>query len=159
MGDEITEETRIGLLAAGPTIQTATLTLTNTQINTLSSSSQILIAAPGANNIIIPMTISASLKYGSTFNFSNPSQSTYQKGIRIRLGPSSQQNLLWKTGIIDTPQTADRFASGFVGSVGNYNTTSSYMNQPLRVYSDCAYKDGANSSITFTCVYYIHTIV
>lgn len=128
-------------------LKTATLTLTNSQINSLNSVSQTLVAAPGAGTVIIPMTFSACLNFGSTFN----TTVDVPKRIELRMGSS---NSLWKTSIIDLVQTGDRLATGSVGWVGNSGALSSYTNQSINISAEAAYTGGAGSTITFTCLYY-----
>jgi hypothetical protein len=133
------------------TIQTATLTLTNTQINALSdSATQILVPAPSSTQIIIPITFSASLNYSTTFSGGK------RLKIRTNTADIGVYNELWNTSIIDTPQTENRFASGSMGWVGNYRATSNYTAKSIRIAgSGTPYTGGTGSTITFTCLYYV----
>lgn len=128
-------------------LKTATRTLTNSQINSLNSTPQNLVAAPGAGIVIIPLTISACLNYSSTFN----TTVEVPKRIEIQMGSS---NPLWKTSIIDAEQTGDRLATGILGWVGNSGALSAYANQGIDISAGAAYTGGAGSTITFTCLYY-----
>lgn len=130
--------------------QTATLKLTNTQINALKGTPQVLVPAAGANVIIIPLTFSACLTYAATFTGGG-------KRIEIRMGNNvdfTKNNPLWKTSIIDSEQTGDRLATGSVGWVGNYGAKTDYVNQPITIFAETSYADGAGSTIEFTCLYY-----
>lgn len=126
-------------------LRQTTITLDSSAINNLHSSPQTLVPAPGANNIIIPLSFTASLDYSATFTDGG-------KKITARMGSA---NPLWQTSIIDTEQTADRFASGFIGWVGNFGATSSYTNQSIDLWAESPYTGGAGSKITFTCVFYV----
>jgi len=123
--------------------QTATLTLDSTQINDLRTIPQILVPAK-ANVVIIPLTFSACLTYVATFTEGG-------KQIEVRMGSSHP---LWKTSIIDSPQTGNRLATGSVGWVGNYGAKSAYVNIPITIFAETAYAGGAGSTIEFTCLYY-----
>ena len=126
-------------------LQTATLTLTNTEINALNSSPQTLVPAPGAGFVIIPLTLSSCLAYAATFTGGG-------KRIAARMGSA---NPLWKTSIIDSAQTGNRLATGSVGWVGNYGAKTAYDNVAVTLYAETAYTGGAGSTITFTCLYYL----
>lgn len=130
-------------------LKSTSLTLNATQINALNSSPQILVPAAGANIVIIPLTFSACLNYVSTFTKGG-------KRITLRMGNNifSANNPLWKTSIIDSVQTGNRLATGSVGWVGNYGAKSAYVNQPISIYAEEPYTDGAGSTIQFTCLYY-----
>jgi hypothetical protein len=128
-----------------PTIQLATLTLTDAQVRSLASSPQTLVAAPGANKIIIPLTVSCSLQYVASFTGG---------GSKIIIQMTSS-NKLWQTALLDTAQTANEFASGMLGWVGNYNPTSNYANQAITVTAGANYTGGTGSSLVVTCLYYV----
>ena len=131
-------------------LKSATLTLNNTQINALRTSPQTLVAAAGANIILIPLTFSACLTYAATFTGGG-------KRITLRMGNNAdftKTNPLWKTSIIDSAQTGDRMATGSVGWVGNYGAKSDYTNQPITIFTETSYAGGAGSTIQFTCLYY-----
>lgn len=123
----------------------ATLTLTDAQVRSLFSSPQTLVTAPGANKIIIPLTFSCSLQYVATFTGG---------GSKIIIQMTSS-NKLWQSAILDTAQTANRFASGILGWVGNYKTTSSYANQPITITAGSNYTGGTGSQLIVTCLYYV----
>lgn len=125
-------------------LKSATLTLNNTQINALNSSPQTLVPAAGANVVIIPMTFSACLTYGATFTGGG-------KRLTIEMGSSNQ---LWKTSILDSPQTGNRLATGSLGWVGNYGNKTAYVNQPITISAETPYANGAGSTVEFTCLYY-----
>jgi hypothetical protein len=126
-------------------LKSVSLTLNNTQINALNSTPQTLVPAAGANIVIIPLTFSACLTYGATFTEGGGTR------ITIRMG---SLNPLWKTSIIDSPQTGNRLATGSVGWVGNYGAKSAYVNIPITIFAETAYAGGAGSTIEFTCLYY-----
>ena len=125
-------------------LKSVSLVLNDTQINALNSAPQVLVPPAGANVVIIPLTFSACLTFGATFTGG---------GTRIaaRMGAS---NPLWKTSIIDSPQTGDRMATGSVGWVGNFGAKSAYTNQGIQLYAETPYAGGAGSTIEFTCLYY-----
>lgn len=129
--------------------QTATRTLSNTEINALKTSPLILVPAV-AGKVIIPLTFSACLTYANTFTGGG-------KRIELRMGNNAdytKNNSLWKSSIIDTPQTENRLATGSVGWVGNYGVKSAYVNQPITIFAETSYAGGAGSTIEFTCLYY-----
>ena len=131
-------------------LKSVSLILNNTQINALKSTPQTLVPAVGANIVLIPLTFSACLTYAATFTGGG-------KRIEIRMGNNvdfTKNNPLWKTSIIDSPQTGNRLATGSVGWVGNYGTKSEYVNKPITIFAETAYAGGAGSSIEFTCLYY-----
>lgn len=124
----------------------ATLTLTDAQVRALSpSSSQTLVAAPGANKIIIPIAFTCALTYAASFAGGG-------KKITVQMTSS---NPLWQTAILDTAQTGNRFASGGLGWVGNYKPTSNYANQPITVTVGAAYTGGTGSQLVLTCLYHV----
>ncbi len=131
-------------------LKSATLTLNATQINALNSAPQTLVPAAGANIVLIPLTFSACLTYAATFTGGG-------KRIDIRMGNNvdfTKNNSLWKTSIIDSAQTGNRLATGFVGWVGNYGAKTAYVNQPITIFTETSYAGGAGSTIEFTCLYY-----
>lgn len=128
-----------------PTINLATLTLTDAQVRNLHTSPQTLVAAPGANKIIIPLTFTCSLVHVATFTGG---------GSKIYTQMTSA-NKLWQTSILDTAQTSNLFASGILGWVGNYKATSSYVNQSITVTSGLNYTGGTGSQLVVTCLYYV----
>ena len=125
-------------------LKSVSLTLNHTQINALQTSPQTLVPAAGANVVIIPLTFSACLTYAATFTEGG-------KKIEIRMGSS---NPLWRTSIIDTEQTGNRLATGFMGWVGNYGAKSAYTNVPITISTETSYAGGVGSTIEFTCLYY-----
>ena len=130
-------------------LQTATLTLTNTEINALKSAPQTLVPAV-PNKVLIPLTFSACLTYAATFTGGG-------KRIEIRMGNNvdyTKNNPLWKTSIIDSAQTGNRLATGSVGWVGNYGAKTDYVNKPITIFTETSYAGGAGSTIEFTCLYY-----
>lgn len=128
-----------------PTINLATLTLTDAQVRSLASSPQTLVAAPGANKVIIPLTFSCSLQYVATFTGG---------GSKIIIQMTSS-NKLWQTSILDTTQTANLFASGMLGWVGNFNPTSNYANKSITITAGANYAGGTGSQLIVTCLYYV----
>lgn len=127
------------------TLTFAQVTLTDSQVRNLFFTPQTLVAAPGANKVIIPVTINCALTYASTFTGG---------GSKIIVQMTSS-NKLWQTSMLDTAQTANLFASGMLGWVGNFKTTASYANQPITITAGLNYSGGTGSSMTFTCLYYI----
>lgn len=130
---------------ATPTIELATLTLSNTQVNALYSSPQELVAAPGANKIIIPIAFTCALTYAATFTGG---------GSKVIIQMTSN-NKLWQTAMLDSAQTADRFASGSLGWVGNYAGTSNYANKAITVTAGANYAGGVGSQLVVTCLYHV----
>lgn len=129
-----------------PTISLATLTLTDAQVCSLSVfSTQTLVPAQGANKVIIPIAFTCSLTYAASFGGGG-------KKVTVQMGSS---NPLWQTAILDTPQTGNRFASGGLGWVGNYNPTTNYANQPITVTADATYTGGTGSQLVLTCMYHV----
>lgn len=128
-------------------ITSTTLTLTDAQVRSLFTSPQTLIAAI-PNTIIIPLSVTFGLKYAASFTGGGSK-------IFVRM---TSANKLWQTSMLDTTQTGDLFASGFIGSVGNYKTTSSYANQAVTVTAGANYTDGTGSQLVITCVYYTVTV-
>lgn len=128
-----------------PTIELATLTLTDSQTRNLASSAQTLVPAPGANKVIIPLTTTCSLNYATSFTGGG-------KNIIVQMTSSLK---LWQTAMLDSAQTADLFASGSIGWIGNFKPTSTYANIPLTVTAGSNYSAGTGSTVVLTCLYYV----
>lgn len=128
-----------------PTIELATLTLTDTDVQNLASTPLELIAAPGANKVIIPLTVTCALNYVSSFT-GGGSKLIVQMTSSIKL---------WQTSMLDSAQTANQFASGSLGWIGNFKPTSTYANQPITVTAGSNYTGGTGSTVVITCIYYV----
>ena len=149
-------------------LKSVSLTLTAAQIRSLKQTFQTLVPAAGANIVLIPLTFSAYLTYGGTTFIWVPNDPPpftglipNPKKIIISLQSSistTNPNPLWKTAIIDTDQTGNRFASGSIGCVGNYGDPLYYRNIPIIISAGNAYSGGTGSTITFTCLYYELTV-
>ena len=138
----------MSVIAPYSSFQSATLTLTDAQVRSLSSSPQTLIPAQGANTVIIPLSITFDLNYVSSFTGGGSK-------IFVRMTSS---NKLWQTSMLDTTQTGDLFASGFIGSLGNYKTTSSYANQAVTVTAGANYTGGTGSQLVINCIFYVVSV-
>ena len=138
----------MSVIAPYNSFQSATLTLTDAQVRSLFSSPQTLIPAQGANTVIIPLSITFNLQFVSTFRGG---------GSKIFVQMTSA-NKLWQTSILDTEQTGNRFASGFLGWVGNYNSTSSYADKPVSVMAGANYTEGTGSQLVINCLFYVVSV-
>lgn len=138
----------MSVIAPYSSFQSATLTLTDAQVRSLFSSPQTLIPAQGANTVIIPLSITFDLNYVSSFTGGGSK-------IFVRMTSS---NKLWETSMLDSAQTANLFASGFIGWVGNYKTTSSYSNQAVTVTAGANYTDGTGSQLVINCIFYVVSV-
>ena len=138
----------MSVIAPFSSFQSATLTLTDTQIQNLFTSPQTLIPAQGANTVIIPLNITCALTYASTFTGGS-------KKIIVQM---TSFNNLWQTPMLDTPQTGNLFASGFIGWIGNYKSITNYANQPITVTAGANYSGGTGSQLVITCLFYTVTV-
>lgn len=138
----------MSVIAPYNSFQSATLTLTDSQVRSLATSPRTLIPAQGANTVIIPLSITFDLNYVSSFTGGGSK-------IFVRM---TSANKLWQTSMLDTPQTGNLFASGFLGWVGNYNTTSSYANQAVSVTAGANYSGGTGSSLVINCIFYVVSV-
>lgn len=138
----------------GGGIQTATITLTASQMNALNGTSQTILAAQGANKVIVPVGLSVFFDYSSSFNTGGADLEVgYTNGSQTIFG------VAWQTfeQIEDCYYFATPMSSNVLGAGGTFRKAfSTVANAPLKVFNqNTNYTGGTDSTVTFTISYYV----
>jgi hypothetical protein len=130
----------------GVAVQTATVTLTPAQIVSLCTSPVQVVAAPGAGQILNPVSFTLQYKFGTTPYTVSPQGIQFISGApgHDEYGSVSTSNLL------DAPSSRVATASAN-GQVGGDPAT--YANQPLMVELSTSDASGGDGTLTITVAY------
>lgn len=134
--------------------QTASVTLTNTQVNALNGTPQTLLAAQGSLKMIVPINLVIFYDYGSAaFDTSGGIEIGYNSNGSTSFsgdGPSLS------ISTADTVLIQD-FRNSFFGTNGSLQiASSSLFNQPITIFNqNTNYTGGTGTTMKFTLSYYV----
>ena len=131
-------------------VQTASVTLSSPQLLNLRATPVQLIAAPGAGNIIKPLSITLHYKAGSTFYSS--SDGNFAIGTPALPGAAHGPG----GGFIDQPNDQMAYVDGFAGAFGS---RSMFENQPIIVQQNGSTEwTGGDGTVVINVSYTIVTL-
>jgi hypothetical protein len=152
--DNGTGTVTIAAAGGGGGIQTASVTLTAAQMNALNGAPQTILAAQGANTVIVPLGISVKLNYSSAFNTG---------GADLEVGYTDGSQTIMAVSYLAIEQTADTYyfavpmSTDVIGAGGTFRKAfSTVVNAPIIVLNQNSnYTNGTGSTVTFTISYYV----
>jgi hypothetical protein len=142
---------------AGNMLQTAAITLTNTQLKALNTTPISVISAPGAGVVIVPMSCTLKLDYGGTNAFSNSPALTLYWGS----GGTAILLILAASNTGFSEATSNQYTFAFTGLAGTQTQTATNLeNKAVFIQASANYTGNAanNNTIGLVITYYTVTI-